>query len=608
MLGAGVDRDGTQFRVWAPAARSVEVVFANPQRASVLMHADPDGYFECNVPGIGPGTTYWYRLDGDRLLPDPASRFQPLGVHGPSEVVDLSSFAWSDSDWRGVPKDELVIYELHVGTFSAEGTFDGVRERLPELVDLGVSAIELMPIADFHGARNWGYDGVDLFAPARAYGRPADLQRLVDAAHDLGLGVILDVVYNHFGPEGAYVGAFAPQFFTERHHTPWGRAINLDGPGSREVRRFLIANALQWVREYHMDGLRLDATHALIDDSPTHFLRELSAHIREARHGVLLIAEDERRLAELIRPAERGGWDLDACWSDDFHHHVRRRLAGDSEGYYAPYTGRAEDIALTIDRGWWWRHALQGGTLRAESAPPSSDEAKPSFVFCLQNHDQVGNRAFGGRLHHQIAPEAFRAATALLLLAPETPLLFMGQEWAASTPFLYFTDFPEPLGHQVTIGRRAEFAAFTAFADPVLRAGIPDPQAATTFLASKLRWDERSRSEHDGMLRLHRHLLRLRRTHPALQPGGNCRVRALDDDTIVLRRDSRGGSLAVVVRLQGAGRALVPRDFAPASGAGSSVLSTEDAAFTDAPAPVDVAVTGDAVHVTFQRPGAVVLA
>jgi maltooligosyltrehalose trehalohydrolase len=608
MLGASVDPNGTQFRVWAPAARSVDVVFADPRQASVRMKAGPDGYFERYVPGVAPGTTYWYRLDGDRLLPDPVSRFQPLGVHGPSEVVDLSSFAWSDADWRGAAKGELIIYELHVGTFSAAGTFDGVRERLPDLVDLGVSAIELMPIADFHGARNWGYDGVDLFAPARAYGRPADLQRLVDAAHGLGLAVILDVVYNHFGPEGAYVGAFAPQFFTERHHTPWGRAINLDGPGSREVRRFLIENARQWVGDYHVDGLRLDATHALIDDSPIHFLRELSTRLREMRPGVLLIAEDERRLPELIRPAGHAGWGLDACWSDDFHHHVRRRLAGDREGYYAPYTGRAEDIALTIDRGWWRRHSLEGGTLRAESAPASSDEAKTSFVFCLQNHDQVGNRAFGGRLHHQIEPEAFRAATALLLLGPETPLLFMGQEWAASTPFLYFTDFPEPLGHQVTIGRRAEFAAFTAFADPVLRARIPDPQAAATFEASKLRWDERSRPAHGGVLRLHRHLLRLRRTHPALEPGGDCRVRALDDDTIVLRREHRGASLAVVVRLQGAGRAVVPRDFAPAAGAGSSVLTTEDASFTDAPVPIDVAFTADVVHVTFQRPGAIVLA
>ena len=607
-LGASLTADGTRFRVWAPAARRVDVVLADEPRDPVALDARDGGYFEAVVPGVAAGARYWYRLDEGRQLPDPASRFQPEGVHGPSEVVDPERFAWSDGGWSGIRREALVIYELHVGTFSDAGTFDGARERLPHLVALGVTAVEIMPVADFAGARNWGYDGVDLFAPSRAYGRPDDLRQLVDTAHRLGLAVLLDVVYNHLGPEGAYLSAFAPQFFTPRHRTPWGDAINLDGAGSREVRRFLIENALHWLAEYHVDGLRLDATHALVDDSSPHFLRELSEAVRAYRPDAILIAEDERKLPELVQPPDDGGWGLDAMWADDFHHHVRRLLAGDREGYFAPYTGDTSDIALTAERGWWVRRSLDGGRHHAADAGHAEDGDLSRFVFCLQNHDQIGNRAFGGRLHHQIDLAPFRAATALLLLGPETPLLFMGQEWAASTPFLYFTDLPEPLGGRVTSGRRAEFGAFAAFADPAARERIPDPQARGTFEASRLRWHELDGDPHAAVFRLHQRLLQLRQRHPALRRGADgFLVRALDADTILMWRGGAGVSLGTVVRLRGSGAAAVPPDPAiPAPERLQVILTTEDAEFTTSPAPIPVALNGS-LSMRFSRPGAVVL-
>ncbi|HXE81289.1 MAG TPA: malto-oligosyltrehalose trehalohydrolase [Vicinamibacterales bacterium] len=612
-LGAVPQGDGTAFCVWAPAARRVEVVISgNPDRI-VRLTRDRDGYFSGFVEGARAGDRYRYRLDGSRLLPDPASRFQPEGVHGPSEIVDPSAFEWSDAAWRGIRREDLVIYELHIGTFTSEGTFAAARERLADLAALGVTAIEIMPVAEFPGSRNWGYDGADLFAPSRAYGRPDDLRRLVDTAHARGLAVILDVVYNHFGPEGAYHAAFAPEYFTGRHRTPWGNAINLDGPRSPHVRRFFIENALHWLREYHVDGFRLDATHALIDESPVHFIQELTAELRRHRSNVIVTAEDERRLPELIRPASRGGWDLDACWADDLHHQVRRLLTGDHEGYFARYSGTAADIATTIERGWFFRRTLDGRTLRAD-APGAADETEPfsAFIVCLQNHDQVGNRAFGDRLHHTIDAAAFRAATALLLLAPETPLLFMGQEWAASSPFQYFTDHPEPLGWHVTEGRRAEFSAFSAFTDPEARTRIPDPQAASTFEVSRLRWEERSLPPHASALRLHQRLLQLRRTHPALAAthgassvAGRCVARALGEDTIAMRREG-AGTAVVIVRLRGAGAVTVPPELSSPAAPDHVALTTEEPAFAEDPAPP--AITSSAhgrLQVAFSRPGAV---
>jgi len=568
-LGAWCDRGGTWFRVWAPQRDRVEVVFAG--HAAPAAHAltrQRDGTFRAYVAGIRPGSRYWYRLHGDGLFPDPASRYQPEGVEGPSQVVDPRRFAWSDRSWRGIPLAALCIYELHVGTFTPAGTFAGAARRLEALRDLGVTAVELMPLADCPGARNWGYDGVALFAPARRYGRPDDLRRFVDRAHRLGLAVLLDVVYNHLGPDGASLAAFSPYYFSARHRTPWGAAMNLDGPHGDMVRAFFIENALHWLREYHFDGLRLDATHALIDDGPRHFLADLAAAVRRDGRSPglrratppLLIAEDYRNLARMLRPPPRG-WGLDAVWADDLHHHLRRALAGDREGYYADFSGHMHDVAATLARGWFYR----GQRTRRDRRPRGTDPrglAPRQFVICLQNHDQVGNRALGERLHQQIEPSAYRAASALLLCAPETPLLFMGQEWAASTPFLYFTDHRRALGALITRGRRAEFKAFSAFADPRRRARIPDPQSRRTFLASRLNWREARAAPHAGVLRLYRALLRLRRREPLLQVASwrGFHVRPLDDWGVVLVRRGRGrAALVVVVALRSGGTADLSR-------------------------------------------------
>ncbi|HEV2132462.1 MAG TPA: malto-oligosyltrehalose trehalohydrolase, partial [Longimicrobiaceae bacterium] len=442
---------------------------------------------------------------------------------------------------------EMVIYELHVGTATPEGTFDALIERLDALVALGVTAVEVMPVADFPGERNWGYDGVYLFAPANAYGGPEAFRRLVDAAHGKGLAVLLDVVYNHFGPEGNYLPAFSGgRIFTEQHHTPWGAAVNYDAEGSAAVRDLIVQNALHWVHEYHVDGLRLDATHAILDDSPVHILQELAARLRasveEDRH-LVLIAEDERNERLLVTPVEEAGLGLDAVWADDFHHQVRRLTARDSEGYFRNYSGTTEDLVATLRQGWFYEGQYYPG-YEAPRGTPAEGLPPARFVHVIQNHDQVGNRAFGERLNHQVESAVYRAASALLLLSPYTPLLWMGQEWAASSPFLYFTDHPEELGRLVTAGRREEFKHFSAFADPSVRERIPDPQAPETFLRSKLRWEEREEPPHAGVLRLYRELLALRRTHPALQARtrDSFEVAELGENGLALRRSPAGGA------------------------------------------------------------------
>jgi maltooligosyltrehalose trehalohydrolase len=593
-LGALVAGGATRFRVWAPAADRVEVLVEGGGVHPMTPSAG--GYHEVVVPGVGPGARYRLRVDGRGPFPDPASRAQPEGVHGPSMVVDPAAFAWTDAAWPGVALRDLVIYELHVGTFSPAGTFAGTAARLPALRELGVTAIELMPLADFPGRRSWGYDGVSPFAPARCYGTPDDLRRMVDAAHQLGMGVIVDVVYNHLGPDGNHLAAFSPYYFTHRHQTPWGDAMNCDGEGSEGVRDFLAENALHWIREYHADGLRLDATHAIVDDSPRHVLTELATRVRdEADRPALVIAEDARNLAALIRPPSDGGMGLDAVWSDDFHHQVRARLAGDRDGYFADFTGAVEPLAETLRRGW----LFTGQVSRSHGAPRGTDPAglpRERFVFCVQNHDQVGNRAFGDRLHHGIDAAAWRAAVALLLLSPETPLLFQGQEWAASTPFLYFTDHEPALGRLVTEGRRREFGRFTAFADPATRARIPDPQADETFEASRLRWEERSREPHASSLRLHRALLALRRS-ALIARFDRFDAVAVPPAGLLLRI----GELAAAVWLEGRGEIEV-------SGVGARVLlSTEDPAFASEPAPVGVVRSEGATRLRFGRPGALVL-
>jgi maltooligosyltrehalose trehalohydrolase len=579
-LGALVEPGGTRFRVWAPAATrvDVEVVGRDPLR----LDPGDGGHHEAFVEGVGAGAHYRFRLDGGDAFPDPASRFQPEGVHGPSEVVD-PAFDWTDGGWEPPTLEDLVVYELHVGTFTPEGTFDGVRQRLAALRELGVTALELMPVADFPGRWGWGYDGAALYAPSRAYGRPESLRRLVDAAHAEGLAVLLDVVYNHLGPDGAYLAAFGPAF-TSKHETPWGQGMNLDDEGSRGLRDFFLDNALHWLREYHLDGFRLDAIHALVDDSEPHFLQELTAQVR-ALDGPprLLIAEDPRNLNTLVQPLPEGT-GLDAVWADDLHHQVRNVLAGDTEGYYADYAdATAAEIAQTLDRGWFYdgRPSKQTGRPRGTSAEGVRRE---QCVVCIQNHDQVGNRPTGARLHHEVSAAAYRAASALLLAAPETPLLFQGQEWAASAPFPFFSDHNDELGPLVSAGRKREFQDFPGFAGTV-----PDPQDPATFRQAVLDWDEREAGEHARTLALYRALLALR---PALGPPEAARAEAVGPQAL---RIDRGGYV-VLVDLEGGARLALP------AGA-ETVLTTEDATFAVDPQPP--ARDGDAV--TFARPGALVV-
>jgi maltooligosyltrehalose trehalohydrolase len=599
-----------RFRVWAPDAQRVEVVMEADGRR-VALTGGGDGVHEGLVAGAREGDRYRLSLDGASPLPDPASRFQPLGVHGPSEIVDPGRFGWTDAGWKGVPLEQLVLYELHVGTFTPQGTFAAALRRLPYLRDLGVTAIELMPVAEFPGRRNWGYDGAALFAPAHRYGAPDDLRALVDAAHAIGLAVHLDVVYNHLGPDGAYAAAFSRRFFSERHRSPWGAGINLDGAHSATVRDFFTANALHWVREYHVDGLRLDATHAMVDDSPRHFVRELVDRVRAGVPGreVSIIAEDVRNLADVVRTDSPGGWGCDAVWSDDFHHELRRLLTGDFEGYFADFRGTTEDLATIVRRGWLYTGQYAAHFGRPRGTDPGGIDPR-RFVFFLQNHDQVGNRALGERLNHQVEPASYRAAVCLVLLLPQTPLLFMGQEWAASTPFLFFTDHGSELGPLVTEGRRREFRAFSSFADETARARIPDPQATATFEGCRLRWEEQEEPLHAVVLRLHRALLSLRRREPALHGvAGAFGVTAPDAGTLVVRREGGSGeALLLVVRLVGAGRVEVPAGRAPGDGATwTTVLTSEDPEHAPDPHPVGIEPGASALALRFARPGAVVL-
>jgi maltooligosyltrehalose trehalohydrolase len=519
-------------------------------------------------------------------------------------VIDAGAYEWRARGWRGVRPADCILYELHIGTFTPEGTFDAARRRLPYLVDLGVTTIELMPVADFAGMRNWGYDGVCLFAPSRAYGRPDDLRALVDDAHGLGLSVMLDVVYNHLGPEGAYIPEFNPHYLTDRYATAWGSAVNLDQCGSDLVRRFILDNARHWIREYHFDGLRLDATHALLDEGPLKLVAELASQAREeASWPIAIHAEDHRNLGVMLHAAQEGGWGLDGVWADDFHHVVRRLIAGDAHGYYQDYEGTVDELARTIQQGWLYT----GQPSRRSNLPRGSDASRVLMhqsIVCIQNHDQVGNRARGERLHHQVDLATWRAATVLLLTSPMTPLLFMGQEWAVSTPFLYFTDLEPNLGAAVTAGRRYEFKAFPEFSDPLARERIPDPQAVGTFQSSKLRWEEIARPPHASTLALYKRILALRHTHLALQASDRFagEAWAIPPDAVVMRRQAGTDWFLVVARLRG--RGAVSFDVAAGGSARfETILTTEEPEFATDPYPPEL--TSSIVH--FRRPGAVVL-
>jgi maltooligosyltrehalose trehalohydrolase len=450
-------------------------------------------------------------------------------------VVDPSAFHWEDGDWAGLDRESLVIYELHVGTFSPDGTFEGVVPQLPELARLGLSAIELMPVAEFPGRRNWGYDGVDLYAPSSAYGGPTGLKRLVDAAHQAGLGVLLDVVYNHFGPDGNYLRAYSDDYFTDRYSTPWGEAINYDGPNSRWVRQLILQNVDYWLDEYHLDGLRLDATHAIHDASPRHLLAEIAAMTHDRSRPGIVFAEDHRNEVRLFDPPERDGFGLDGVWADDFHHALRTFLVDEREGYFREFSGSLADLARTIESGFLYQGQprLSDGKRRGTRV---SDQPGYGFVFCSENHDQVGNRACGERLNHLIDRERYLLASATLLLSPETTLLFQGQEFASSSPFLFFTDHNPELGRLVTAGRREEFKGFSAFNDPTRRAAIPDPQAEETFQRSKLDFDERQR--HGEVYTAYQELLTLRRSDPVLRQADrrSTRAHALTSKVLAIHR------------------------------------------------------------------------
>ena len=539
-FGAELDGGVARFRLWAPAARQVEVAFPEGPEA-LTMTAEQGGWFVANRPGLVAGTRYAFRIDGREPVPDPASRANPEDAFGPSALVDRAAFVWTDGEWRGRPWEEAVIYELHVGTFTPEGTFLGAIGKLDHLVALGITAIELMPVADFPGRRGWGYDGVLPYAPDAAYGRPEDFKALVDAAHARGLMVLLDVVYNHFGPEGNFLHQYAPGFFNESHRTPWGAAINFDGAGSREVRDFFISNALYWLEEFHVDGLRLDAVHAIADDSRPHIVPELASAIAAgpgATRHVHVVLENDRNEARWLQSGFPAPQPASAQWNDDFHHAAHVLLTGERAGYYRDYARKpAQCLARALAEGFGFqgeRSAHRHGAARGE---PSAHLAPTCFVNFLQNHDQVGNRALGERLCHLAHPAALRLATATLLLAPSIPLIFMGEEFAASAPFLYFTDFHGELAHAVRDGRREEFAGLVRFNDEAARADIPDPNDPLTFQRSKLDWNEAHAPAHAEWLALYRDLIALRQLAivPHLTgPQASARHTVVDDTVVVV--------------------------------------------------------------------------
>ena len=517
-IGATLLGDGkVRFRVWAPKADTVSVkILSGKEIRTVPLGKEGDGYFSAIVSHLREGDRYFYVLDRKKERPDPASRFQPDGVHGPSQIVDPDGFPWTNHQWEGLPLAEYLIYELHVGTFTGEGTFEAVIPKLDYLKDLGITAVELMPVAQFPGERNWGYDGVYPFAPQNSYGGPTGLKKLVDACHGKGLAVILDVVYNHLGPEGNYLHDYG-HYFTDRYRTPWGDAVNFDGPYSDEVRRFFIDNALYWVCEYHIDALRLDAVHGIYDFSARHFLEELAADVHrvanELGREIFVIAESDLNDVRLINPTGKGGYGLDAQWNDDFHHALHTLLTCENDGYYQDFGGTGR-LAKSLRE----RYVYSGEYSRYRSRRHGNSAAgRPAhqFVVCAQNHDQVGNRMLGDRLPVLVPFESLKLAAGAVLLSPYMPLLFMGEEYGEEAPFLYFVSHSDPdLIEAVRKGRKEEFAAFVSSADP------PDTESVETFLRSKLDPEKKKVGDHAVLLRLYKELIGMRKTIPALAVGG----------------------------------------------------------------------------------------
>ena len=558
-LGAAVlPEGGVRFRVWAPKCQAVDVlIYGGPgsgeqgdgNPVAFPLSAAEEGYFAGEIGSAGPGTLYRYRLDGRDAFPDPVSRFQPEGPHGPSQVVDPTTFAWTDAEWTGLQLKGQVIYELHIGTFTQEGNWDAAARQLAELKEFGITCIEVMPVAEFVGQFGWGYDGVDLYAPYHVYGSPDAFRRFVDEAHRLGLGVILDVVYNHLGPDGAYHRQFSDDYYHQvRDKTEWGDALNFDGPHCEPVREFFVANAGYWIEEFHLDGLRLDAVHAIHDHSDEHIVAAISRRTRELARGrsILLIAEDDARDVIRTRELERGGQGLDAQWNDDFHHSAVVALTGRAEAYYSDFQGTPQELISSIK----WGFLFQGQYSRYLKQPRGTSTfglPAANFVTFLENHDQVSNSARGDRLHTLTGPAEFKAMTAAWLLAPGTPMFFQGQEFGASNPFLYFADHVEELAELVRKGRHEFLAQFRSITHPDLEAYLPDPRDPKTFTSSKL--DLSERSSHDGLYTLHRDLLRLRREDPIFQAQNSERIHGavIGPEAFALRYFGEGDDCRLVV-------------------------------------------------------------
>jgi maltooligosyltrehalose trehalohydrolase len=519
-VGAEVVEGGVHFRVWAPRRRNIEVVFEDAAAAPLPLAPGQDGYFSGLSSDARAGMLYRFRLDGpDYLYPDPVSRFQPRGPHGPSQVVDARTFRWTDDQWRGIGAAGQVLYEMHVGTFTKEGTWQAAIRELPKLAELGVKCIEMMPVADFAGRWGWGYDGVAMFAPTRLYGMPDDLRAFIDRAHSIGVGVILDQVYNHLGPDGNYLREFSQDYFSKTHHTDWGEALNFDGENSGPVREFYLSNARYWIEEYHFDGYRFDATQAIVDRrSPKHILAAITEVSRKAagRRSVYLINENEPQHTKLVRPVDRGGYGMDALWNDDFHHTALVAISGHNEAYYTDYLGTPQEFISAAK----WGYLYQGQRYKWQKkrrGTPALDLPPTAFVHFLQNHDQIANSGRGYRAHQITSPGEYKAMTALLLLMPQTPMLFQGQEFAASSTFHYFADHNEELNKLICAGRAKELSQFPSVATEAMQGCLIDPGAEETFLRSKIDHGERERPMHREMFQMHKDLLRLRREEPAFR-------------------------------------------------------------------------------------------
>lgn len=549
-VGAEVipDGGGVHFRVWAPNCCRVEVVLAEPGSETWPLERESDGYFSGAHAGCGDGTRYWHRLDGqNQLCPDPASRFQPEGPNGPSQVVDPDAFPWTDGGWPGAQLAGQAMYEMHVGTFTQEGTFRAAAERLPALADTGITLIEMMPIADFAGTYGWSYDGVNLFAPTRNYGVPDDLRHFVDRAHAQGVAVILDVVYNHLGAEGNYLPQYSRHYMSTRYKTEWGEALNFDGESSGPVREYVVANACYWLTEFHLDGFRIDATQAFFDSSGDHILAEI---VRESRRAagrpIVILAESEPQQTILVKSPQRGGYGMDGAWNDDFHHSATVALTGHNEAYYTDYLGSPEEFVAELK----WGYLYQGQRYKWQAKPrgkPTFGLPAATFVNYLQNHDQLANSGRGDRIDKLTSPGKLRAMTALLLLGPGTPLLFQGQEFGAATPFLYFNDCGRALADKVREGRAEFVAQFPSLATPEIQARLPIPCDADSYLKCKLDWSERERNKRS--LDLHRDLLRLRRDDEVIRRQDAERLHGarLAEQAFVIRQfDDEGGDRLLI--------------------------------------------------------------